>query len=281
MIRSTRVALALTLTGSFIASTGCDMTEPAETVQVDLRAALGTDNIAVIGVSVEPDTGRRLIADEVGGIFALTDTGSEQVIDWADLPSSEFVPQSAFTDMVAMGGGRYALTARNEGYLLDMAAGTFERYFCYVPEGPGGVPDGAEQLTNSVTFDPGAGMLYAQPQTFFEGELTGASVGQFDETSGADMFWNALDTPEFLAGGLAAEGNGSLLLGHETALYRTVVDTSWGFIDHEQIIDLADTGVASIDGLAIDHATESLLVVDRISGTLFDVPLSDLPAAVE
>lgn len=281
MIRSTRVALAFTLAGSLAASTGCDMAEPAEAVSVDLRSALGTDSISVVGVSVEPDTGRRLIVDQSRGIFALTDAGSEPVIDWTQLPSSEFVPQSAFTDMVAMGEGRYALTARNEGYLLDMAAGTFERYFCYVPDGPGGVPDGSEQLTNSVSYDPVAGMLYAQPQTFFDGELVGASVGQFDETTGADVFWNILDTPEFLAGGLAAEGDGSLLLGHETALYRTVADTSWGLIAHEKIADLADMGVTGIDGLTIDRATGSLLVIDRSEGVLFEMALVDLPVTGE
>jgi hypothetical protein len=40
------------------------------------------------------------------------------------------------TDVVALDADRFALTAENDGFLLNVRTGGFESYFCYLPPPP-------------------------------------------------------------------------------------------------------------------------------------------------
>jgi hypothetical protein len=241
---------------------------------IDLREAIGVTTLQVVGVTVDPVSGQRYVLDQVEGIFEIADDGSATLVSSiADLPIPFVLPQSLWTDFVAMGESRFALTALSDGYLLDLAQDTMVEYFCYLPDD---MPWEQQQLTHSVTFDPEAGLIYAQPITFEEGGFEApvalaSSIGAYSLEGGQPTSWFNVDDPEFLAHGAAVDSDGTLLLGSDNALYR-FDPAGEGELSLLGIL----TSVSRIEGLAVDLQRDQLLVVDGDSGLLVILPLDAL-----
>ncbi|MFZ9889358.1 MAG: hypothetical protein ACO3JL_17835, partial [Myxococcota bacterium] len=129
-----------------------------------------------------------------------------------------------------------------------------------LPPGPDPVPvaPSHRQLSLSLGYDRETGAFVAQPRTFDEesGQLLAAHVATFDAAWGTEQGWFALPETELLAGGLAVETEGAVLLGQGTSLLRFQV-TSRAL---EAVVDLAGL-VKDISGLAVTPEDE-LLVLD-------------------
>ncbi len=253
--------------------TSADSPTPQETkvVDVDLRAAIGASDVDVVGLTISPDTQKRYALDSERGIFELGADGSlTLVLALEDFPSADESIQSEFTDIAAMGNNRFALTALNEGYMLDLNTNTLLRHFCYLPDD---LEDtGVYQMTHSVTFDAESGQIYAQPQTFSEidNSLVASSIGRFAEGNGAEQQWFALPESSFVAGALSVNPEGNLLLGNGSNL--NVFDLSSQTMG--QSLSLRSFGIRDIKGMAIDAAADELLIVDGESDKLLVLPLS-------
>ena len=253
-------------------------------VSIDLAEALGVIDAEVVGVTVDPLTGQRYVLDQFEGIFELAADGSAILLSSIeDLPVPAILPRSLWTDFVAMGEGRFALTALSDGYLLDLAQDTMVEYFCYEP---GDMLWEQQQLTHSVTFDPQRGVLYAQPITFEEGGFESpvalfSSIGEYSLEGGQPSSWFDLDDTTFLAGGAAVDGDGTLLLGRGVEVYRF---DPWSGQQPELVGQLpARTGSASqllaaprIEAMAVDVSNGELLVVDASVDQLLTMRLADL-----
>ncbi|MBJ93914.1 MAG: hypothetical protein CMP23_05490 [Rickettsiales bacterium] len=248
---------------------------PEPSAELDLSASLGLVDPDVVGVSIDPITGQRYLLDRFAGIFELADDGSARLLRATDqFPVPEVLPQSLWTDFVAMGEGRFALTALSDGYLLDLEAETMIEYFCYEPED---MPFWEQQLTHSVTFDVEQGLIYAQPITFEQGSFEdplalSSSVGAYSLDGGQPVAWFEMPEQDFLAHGAAVDLDGSLLLGRGNEIYR---------FDPEGLAERSLLGVIPgvelIEGLAVDAELGTLLVVDGARDRLVEVPLVAQP----
>lgn len=238
-------------------------------VRVDLRAAIAVADASPVGVAIDA-AGARLVLDEQAGLVWIAPDGhATRVRALAALPDPGVLILPPFTDLVALGDGRFALTAIGDGFLLDLAADTMRQYFCYEP---GGIPEEQEQRTAAIAYDVAAGRLYAQPRTFdVNGSFLRTELASYDSATGVDLSWRALPG-EFEAGGMVALGGDVLLLGAGRQLHR---------YDHAASVlspveDLGRFGVTSIDGLAIDPVAGTLVVVDRSTDELIEIALTDL-----
>jgi hypothetical protein len=235
--------------------------------RVDLRAAgLAAPHLA--GVAIEPD-GSRLVLDDAAGLYRVAPDGTAALVRaLAALPTPDVPVRPPFTDVVALGDGRFALTAIGDGYLLDLGADTMRQYFCYEP---GGFPEDEEQRTTAVTYDPVAARLYAQPRTFdAAGALLRSEVAAYAADTGADVAWRSLPD-ELDAGGMVADADG-LLLGAGSRLYRYDLTT----YTLTATDDLARFGVGRIAGLGLDAAAQRLVVVDAARAELTELDLATL-----
>lgn len=239
-----------------------------------LREAFGEEDVNVVGVTVDPNTGARYLLDADRGLFELTDSGVSLVVDLSVLVPSDRALSSAFTDVAALGGNRFAMTAANDGFLLDLEQETFESYFCYVP---GEIVDEFApmpivQLTRSLTYDPKSNLLFAQPQTFGNdttGEVLRSQIGQFLLSGGEGFGWMEIEDTEFLAGGIATMEGNRLVLGKGSKLHPYGM-TELAFDDP---IDLSAHGITAIDAMVRIPETNRLLVVDAISDELVEITL--------
>jgi hypothetical protein len=245
---------------------------------VDLAIALGIDEPTVIGVTVDPVTGQRFVLDAGSGLYEVhTDGTADLVRALENFPAATVVPVSAWTDFVALGDGTFAITARNDGYRLDLEANTLTEYFCYVPD-PGmddPVQPVIEQLTESVTFDVHSELLFAQPVTF---DLSGengpvdepiaASIGAYTLAGGQPVAWFEIPEADFLAGGSAVDSDGTLLLGRGNELHRFTAEGE-GRLDGIGIIP----SIGRIDGMTVDPQSGLLVIVDGENGLLLDLEL--------
>lgn len=255
---------------TFLAA-ACGDTEPSEPVaaRVDLRTAFAAADASPVGVAIDAD-GARLVLDEQAGLYRIAPDGQATLVrSLAALPDPGVPIRPPFTDVVALGEGRFALTAIGDGFLLDLPADTMRQYFCYEP---GGFPEEQEQRTSAIAYDATAGRLYAQPRTFDgDGNFLRTEVASYDSATGADLTWRALQG-EFSAGGMVALGGDALLLGAGRELHRYDGTT---FV-LSPIENLGRFGVTSIDGLAIDPIAHTLVVVDRSADELIEIALADL-----
>lgn len=236
--------------------------------RVDLRAAAGLAAPQVAGVAVEPD-GARLVLDADAGLYRVTPDGTATLVrSLAALPTPDVPVRPPFTDLVALGDGRFALTAIGDGYLLDLGADTMRQYFCYEP---GGFPEDEEQRTTAVAYDPAIDRLYAQPRTFdATGALVRSELATYAGDTGADLAWRSL--PDDLdAGGMIVDG-GDLVLGAGSRLYRYDVDA----YTLTATDDLARFGVERVAGLGLDVAAQRLIVVDGARAELVELDLAAL-----
>src|SRR4051794_14916640 len=100
---STRLALASTLA----LAAGC--TSPKAPVPIDLRAATGQADVQPVGIAIDP-TGARYLFDDSSGLYRVGADGSfERVLARDAMPDPGVPVQAPFTDLVAIGPGRFAL----------------------------------------------------------------------------------------------------------------------------------------------------------------------------
>jgi hypothetical protein len=223
------------------------------------------------GVAIE--SGRTLVLTAEGALYDLA-TGQEI---WRGAPSTN---PFGYTDVASVRPGWLAITSLSEGLLLELETGEMAPHFCFEPGWWEPEVQDPVQLSNAVANDPIGGRIYAQPRTF-EGGGAGAVVESFvaayDQSGGADLTWWIMDVG-FVANGMAvlprAEGQNepALLLGTGSTLHR--FDTGAGELS--ALTDLADLGVSYIEGLAIDEAAGTVLVLDGGSRKLFELRLSAL-----
>jgi len=272
LLRTTIPALFL------LACTGGDIPEPTPEPKpddspkvVDLRSQIGAADVEVVGVTISPDTKKRYLLDSSRGIFELSEEGTAYLlIALEDFPDADELIQSEFTDIAAMGANRFALTALNEGYMLDLTANTLVRHFCYLPDVL--QESGVYQMTHSVTFDARSGYIFAQPQTFSEQDdsVIASSIGRFAESNGEEQQWFALTDSDYIAGALSTTPDGHLALGNGNTLSLFNLDTN----KLGSPISLVNYGVTDIVGMTIDAANEKILIVDGVSDKLIEVPLA-------
>lgn len=226
------------------------------------------------GVTVEPDSGRRLVLLEHGALHDLDTLASV----WQGASPD---PRFGFTDVSALGEGWVALTSRSDGFVMHLDAGTPSPHFCYEP----GWWDPAEmedpvQLSLAVAHDPESGRLYAQPRTIENGgfgAITESFVAAYAEEGGEDLTWWGLD-PSYAATGMAVLEPGSetahatLLLGHGDVLQR--FDAERGELGPE--VSLREHHVEQIGGLAIDRERGTLLVLDSARSLVLELRVSAL-----
>jgi hypothetical protein len=242
--------------------------------RTSLRAAFGEEDVNVVGVTVDPNTGARYVMDADRGLFELTGGGVELIADLDMLVPSDRALSSPFTDVAALGDGKFAMTAANDGFLLDLDQQTFESYFCYVP---GEIideyaPMPIVQLTRSLTYDPESRLLFAQPQTFGNdttGEVLRSQIGQFLPSGGEGFGWMEIEDTDFLAGGIATAEGQTLLLGKGSKLYPYEMNA----LSFDEAIDLAEYGIAAIDGMVRIPGTDRMLIVDALSDELVEITL--------
>lgn len=271
-----RVPVLLTLVSTLtLTLSACEptlTTPPGQVTQaIQLRQALELDDLEAVGVTVDAETGQVFVLEAWKGIYELLPDGTATLVAAADaLPTPDVPLQSEFTDIAVLGDGVFALTAAADGYLLDLNEDTLHQHFCYEP---GWEEEPLYQVTHSLDYDPTTDILYAQPQTFsdVDGSLVSAQVGQWAAQDGFDLAWHALQDANFVAGGLAADGEGSLILGRGSELHRfSLVDASF-----EPLGDLSSYGITDIQGLAWDRTERELLVIDEASDQLFRIDLEN------
>lgn len=223
--------------------------------------ALPTDMV-VTGVAVEPVTGRRVVLDANRGLYAIDERGSAELIWSVDAIPADVELASALTDVVAMGPGHFALTAINDGYLLELETGRFFQHFCYLPDAmPEENIQPEIQITQAVAYDPATERLYAQPQSFMDPQNLTAPVeslfSSYDLATGTDLSWASFADPNFSAGGMVVERTGVMLMGAGSELFRYTLET--GAL--EPVANLSEHGITHIQGLSIDRASGHLVVV--------------------
>jgi hypothetical protein len=217
--------------GLLFAISGCAVDRGARDVagaesETSLRGLL-PDNAVLVGVTVTPD-GKRYVLDRRSGLYELGDSSATRVWDTTSLSGIEL------TDVVALENERFAVTAENDGFLLNVREHSFSSYFCYVPSTPQppakpisvsqtlaleGIA--VKQRTESVAFNPDSLQLFAQPQTvrLDTSTVAGSELFVFDQTGGQPIQVFSLD-PSFVAGGMVAASGGRLIVGAGNEIFE-------------------------------------------------------------
>jgi hypothetical protein len=236
--------------------------------RLDLRLALGDANVDPVGVAIGAN-GERFVFDEQRGLYQVTGDTAVPVVSMHELPVTTVPLQLPFTDLAAISPGVFALTAIGDGFLLDTTAMTLTQHFCYLPDG---TPSDLMQRTDAIAFDPATDRIYAQPvTTTTDGMFQYAQMAGYERATGNDLAWYA--APDSLAAtGMAIVPEHGLVVGQGSRLAQFDVATS----QTSQLADLTAFGVRSIDGLAVDAAAGTLLIVDRETDELVEIELSVL-----
>lgn len=239
--------------------------------QVDLRTALDLYVPNVIGVTIAPD-GARYVFEETVGLYRIDGDVGTQLVSMNQMPTADKPVRLPFTDIVALSPNVFAMTAIGDGFLLDISALTLTQHFCYVPDGGDGFPTVNSQRTDAIAYDAVEDKIYAQPLTYNPvGDLQLAQVSRYNRVSGVDEEWFDAPIGTRATGSVFMPGVG-LLLGQDAKLSRYDVET-------RQVIEIDDLrrfGVASIDGLAIDTERNTLVVVDQLTDSMFDIDLDTI-----
>ena len=280
------------LVASVIGAVGCG----DGVTSLDLGAITGGQ--ALVGVSIDPVTSERYVLDAELGIFAVENGAARRVWDAARVADYGLTTDSRFTDLAALGDGRFALTARNEGFLLDLSVDALALHFCYVPgsmileEDPPPPPPEEEepeeeipielepvepvestyeQLTNALTYDAERDLLLAQPRTFDEaGAVLLSHVALFDRASGYEQAWFRLDDPQFFAGAIAKRSANVFLLARGSDLFAFRV----GVELMTEVRSLGELGVERVEGMAVDTKNQTVLLLDGATGRLLEGPVN-------
>lgn len=233
-----------------------------------------------VGVAIDPSGTKRYVLTEESGLYEMGESSATLVFDSNQLPVTDFLPTLPFTDVVAVSNKRFALTAKNEGYLLDTQDHSLTRFFCYLPPSdPDGTdPDGAGeqsisetlaaqgvavyQITLAVTHNANLGLLFAHPVTVDsnDGDVYGAEVGAFSDLTGEPLQWSVVPSGKLAtagATGMVVDDSGMVTLARGVDLY------SYDGVSVPSRIDSLDRyGVGEIQGLAAVPGTDHILVLD-------------------
>ena len=275
---STRRWMAI---AAFLTLGACGASEPAPVdpgdgvfkSQIDL-APLLPPTADVVGVTVSPE-GQTYVLDRVSGLYLIESTTRATLV-YAAPTGIEL------TDVVALGGERFAVTAENDGFLLDVHNQSFSSYFCYLPEtfptDPTVVPPSVSQRwrsegievkerTESVAFNQTTFELFAQPQTIRldTGEVVGSELFIFGDGGGQPVQVRLLNNLSFIAGGMVAVDGTRLLLGRAFQLFEMDAQSA-GPVLLKQFAD----NTIDISGLALDTDGD-LLVLDRRNRRLLEM----------
>jgi hypothetical protein len=253
-----------------VAGCGTDSPSPFEPrSSVDLRVAMASGaDVNPIGVSVTPD-GQRFVFDESLGLYRIDGTAAIEVVRMDQMPAPIVPIQLPFTDVVAIAPGVFALTAINDGFLLDTTQMTMTQHFCYVPEG---TPPSLTQRTDAIAYDPELDQIYAQPRTYEpNGNLLGSQLADYRRDTGGLLDWREVGF-DVAAGGMAVVPGLGLVFGQGSLL--DAYDLSKPQIaSAKRVTDLGGLGVSSIQGLAYDASTDTLLVLDGSTDQLVEIDL--------
>ena len=264
-----------------LALAACGATEPSPNPSTDSDfksqinlAPLLPASADVVGVTVSPE-GKTYVLDRVSGLYLLEGSRATQVVG---APTS-----IELTDVVALGGERFAVPAENDGFMIDLHNHTFTSYFCYLPAidpttDPTGSPPSVSQTlrnagievterTESVAFNHDTLQLFAQPRTtrLDTGEVVGSELFIFSDGGGQPIAVQSMPSPSFAAGGMVAADGARLLLGQGSQIYE--MDGLGGGPSLRK--QLADRTI-DISGLALDTDGD-LLVLDRAGRRLLEM----------
>ena len=229
-----------------------------------------------VGVAIDPTGTTRFVLTEQSGLYALGDGAATLVFDTNRLPVADSLPELPFTDVVALSNKRFALTAKNEGYLLDTQDGSLTRFFCYFPPSDDLEDSGEQsisqtltaegvavyQITLAVTHNANLGLLFAHPVTVDanDGDVYGAEVGAFSDLTGEPLQWSVVPSGKLAtagATGMVVDDSGMITLARGVDLY------SYDGVAVPSLIDSLDRyGVGEIEGLAAVPGTDHILVLD-------------------
>jgi len=229
----------------------------------------------LVGVAIDPSGTTRFVLTEEAGLYEMSEGSATLVFDSNHLPIMDFLPELPFTDVVALSNKRFALTAKNEGYLLDTQDHSLTRFFCYLPSPS---PDdtveqsisetltaegvAVYQITLAVTHNADLGLLFAHPLTVnsHDGFVYGAEVGAFSDLTGEPMRWSLVPSGKLAtagATGMIADSSGIVTLARGVDLY------SYDGASVPSRLDSLDRyGVGEIAGLAAVPGTDHILVLD-------------------
>jgi hypothetical protein len=222
--------------------------------RIDLAERIGVDEAEVVGVTVEPVTGRVLLLDAWQGLFTIDgdlEVTPEQLTDPA------FGDRRPYTDAAALGDGRFVFTVESDGLLFDPAVGQARQHFCYEPPMDG---DWVEtyQVTHGLAWSPDDQRIYAQPLTL-EREGDGrvqSDFAQFEVETGTPRDWAIFEDVRFTAGAMAVAGH-EVFLGSGDDVFAYALGAQ-----PEKLFGLRELGVRRIEGMAVDPDTDRLWVVD-------------------
>ncbi|MEO7096120.1 MAG: hypothetical protein ABI175_22855 [Polyangiales bacterium] len=263
------VSLGLLVLGVGCAADPEPMRPEEPTARLDLRLAMKVNDANVIGLALASD-GTRFVFDEYLGLLRIDGNLTTSIVSMVEMPTPDKPIRLPVTDLVALSPNLFALTALGDGFLLDTTAMTLTQHFCYVPDGGDGFPTSITQRTDAIAYDVAADKLYAQPLTFDAGgNLQYAQVAEYNRATGTDEQWFDAPAGTAATGSVFLPGVG-LLLGEGAALSRFDFATNTVV----PVDDLTRYGVLSIDGLAVDPATNTLVVVDKVMDAMIDIDLS-------
>ncbi|MFK7928105.1 MAG: hypothetical protein AB8H79_07935 [Myxococcota bacterium] len=225
------------------------------TARLDLRPAL-SDEAAPVGISIAPDTGELLVIDAWQGVFRQVDGEFSLAVTPEALTPVEMWDMRPYTDVAALPNGQLAITVRSDGLLYRPDEGVTRQHFCYEPD-DGGDWTEQYQLTDSLTYEPTNGRLYATPQTFEGDTPLDAFAAQFDAAGGSPLGFDALDDPRYRFGAVVAVAPNELVVAQGSVLLDYTAGEGLS-----PRVDLASFGIRDVQGMTLDPATGNLLVLD-------------------
>ena len=241
----------------------------------EARLAPGPDDVVsridlsaegdLVGVAVEPDSGRRLalVSDR---LF---------VLDGDTYTALDVQPElGGFTDVVALGDGKVALSMRSNGYLFDTVTGALTLHFCYEPGWEEW--DQEFQITHSLGFDIDRGLIVAQPRTATlaaPDDVLASFVSTYVASSGTTEQFYTLPETDYRAGGMSVPGADQIWLATDDHLdsYEVGADRP------KRFAELSEAGVVQAEGLAIDDVADTVLVAD-VYGEVIEIRRDALDA---
>lgn len=236
--------------------------------RTSIRQLLGRGSTLAVGLTITPDTDELVLLDANSGVYKLDATRRFQMV--VDMES--LLVQSTngwgFTDIAALGSDTYALTALNDGFLLDLHDNTLRQHFCYVP-GQFIVEIGQTitQLTNGVAFDPTTSRIIAQPVTYTiqNQQAVRSDVATFAITGGEGDDWHPIDDLEFLSGAITVDLDGTLWLANGSDLYQyDLVHDDLLFsqsLDRFRVTDVMGMVFHNGDLVVIDNPTHEIVCI--------------------
>lgn len=205
--------------------TAGEASEPGDlsATRVDLSRAFPASAV-LVGVAITPD-GTRYVLDQSSGLYELHGSSARLVVDTKALNLEP-------TDVVALDSEHLALTAVNDGFLVNLTTLQLSSYFCYLPADLGNDAPieptnvsvsqslraegiAVDQRTESVAFNPETRMLFAQPRTtrLDTGEVVGSELFVFAEQGGQPIRVVPVADRMLMAGGMVAAADSRLFLG--------------------------------------------------------------------